>query len=143
MQFGHGTGGPFATWSSYRSRVQPTRAAYACSIRVQHTRAARPSARARASCVRGAYSHPELDGRLPLSSVLWHLLFWGMTSNHTILPDGHGSATFKAMLVDLNLIDEVFMARQVEIAAPHSRSQALCRSVSRHLLMRVLLAPKR
>ena len=56
--------------------------------------------------------HPELDKRLPLSSLLWHLLFWGMTSNHTILPDGHGSATFKAMLSDLNLLESVFMARQ-------------------------------
>ena len=30
--------------------------------------------------------HPELDTRLPLSSLLWHLFFWGLTSNHTILP---------------------------------------------------------
>ena len=56
--------------------------------------------------------HPELDGNLPMSSLLWHLLFWGLTSNHTILPDGHGSATFKAMLTDLGLLDDVFMARQ-------------------------------
>jgi len=56
--------------------------------------------------------HQELDEALPLSSMLWHLLFWGITSNHTILPDGHGSATFKAMLVDLGLADLVAMARQ-------------------------------
>ena len=35
---------------------------------------------------------------MPLSSLLWHVLFWGLTSNRTILPDGHGSAAFKAML---------------------------------------------
>lgn len=56
--------------------------------------------------------HPELDERLPLSSLLWHLLFWGMTANHTVLPDGHGSATFKAMLTDLGLVEQVAMARQ-------------------------------
>ena len=57
--------------------------------------------------------HPELDaGGLPLSSLLWHLLFWCMTSNRTILPDGHGSATFMAMLTDLNLAKDVMMARQ-------------------------------
>ena len=35
----------------------------------------------------------------------------GMTSNHTILPDGHGSAVFKAMLDDLGLTSKVAMAR--------------------------------
>ena len=35
-----------------------------------------------------------------------------MTSNRTILPDGHGSATFMAMLTDLNLAKDVMMARQ-------------------------------
>jgi len=57
-------------------------------------------------------THPELDGRLPLSSLLWHLLFWGTTSNKTILPDGHGSSIFKAMLDDLGLSADVSMARQ-------------------------------
>jgi len=56
--------------------------------------------------------HSELDGSVPLSSLLWHLLFWSTTSNHTILPDGHGSAVFKAMLDDLGLADDVAMARQ-------------------------------
>ena len=56
--------------------------------------------------------HPDLDANLPMSSLLWHLLFWGMTANHTILPDGHGSATFKALLVDLGLIKDVIVARQ-------------------------------
>jgi len=56
--------------------------------------------------------HSELDRRMPMSSLLWHLLFWGLTSNYTILPDGHGSATFKAMLSDLGLVDLVTMARQ-------------------------------
>jgi len=56
--------------------------------------------------------HSELDRRMPMSSLLWHLLFWALTSNHTILPDGHGSATFKAMLSDLGLIELVTMARQ-------------------------------
>ena len=56
--------------------------------------------------------HPELDAKLPMSSMLWHVLFWGITSNHTILPDGHGSAIFKGMLVDLGLADSVAMARQ-------------------------------
>lgn len=56
--------------------------------------------------------HPELDERLPLSSMLWQLLFWAMTCNHTILPDAFGSASFKAMLIDLGLLSEVTMARQ-------------------------------
>ena len=56
--------------------------------------------------------HSELDANLPMSSLLWHLLFWGMTGNHTILPDGHGSATFKAMLQDLGLLSDVAIARQ-------------------------------
>ena len=56
--------------------------------------------------------HPDLDERLPLSSLMWHLLFWAMTSNHTILPDGHGSATFQAMLTGLGLSDKVAVARQ-------------------------------
>ena len=42
--------------------------------------------------------HPELDANMPVSSVLWHAFFWGCTSNHTILPDGYGSAAFKAIL---------------------------------------------
>jgi len=56
--------------------------------------------------------HPELDEALPVSSVFWHCLFWGCTSNHTILPDSFGSASFKAMLSDLGLLELVSMARQ-------------------------------
>lgn len=56
--------------------------------------------------------HPEMDTNLPMSALLWHLLFWGMTGNRTILPDGHGSATFKAMLQDLGLLADVTIARQ-------------------------------
>jgi len=56
--------------------------------------------------------HPELDQTLPVSSILWHCLFWGCTSNHTILPDGFGSAAFKAMVSDLGLLELVSMARQ-------------------------------
>ena len=37
---------------------------------------------------------------------------WGMTGNRTILPDGHGSATFKAMLQNLGLLADVTIARQ-------------------------------
>jgi len=54
----------------------------------------------------------QLDLHLPISSVLWTLLFWGCTSNHTILPDAAGSATYKCMLRDLGLLQEVQMARQ-------------------------------
>ena len=56
--------------------------------------------------------HPELDTTAPLSSLLWHLIFWAFTSNRTVLPDGHGSATFKAMLSALGLLQDVMMARQ-------------------------------
>lgn len=56
--------------------------------------------------------HPELDVSLPVSSILWTLLFWGCTGNHTVLPDAYGSATFKHMLADLGLLGEVSMARQ-------------------------------
>jgi len=56
--------------------------------------------------------HPELDGTLPLSSLLWHTLFWAATANYTVLPDGHGSAAFAAMLTDLGLFQEVKVARQ-------------------------------
>ena len=59
----------------------------------------------------------ELDANLPVSSLLWHCLFWGCTSNYTILPDGFGSATFKAMLSDLDLLSEVSMARQEYVHA--------------------------
>jgi len=56
--------------------------------------------------------HPELDHNLPMSSLLWTVLFWGITSNHTILPDAFGSASFKAMLHDTGLLHHVTMARQ-------------------------------
>lgn len=56
--------------------------------------------------------HPELDERLPLSSMLWHLLFWACTANHTVLPDGFGSGCFQCMLSDLGLLADVQMARQ-------------------------------
>ena len=56
--------------------------------------------------------HPELDANVPLSSLLWHVLFWAFTSNRTILPDGHGSAVFRAMLDATDLLGEVVMARQ-------------------------------
>ena len=62
---------------------------------------------ARVVCIRS-----ELDEALPVSSVFWHCLFWGCTSNHTILPDSFGSASFKAMLSDLGLLELVSMARQ-------------------------------
>ena len=55
---------------------------------------------------------PQLDARLPVSSVLWTLLFWASTSNCTVLSDGFGSATYKHMLSDLGLLADVAMARQ-------------------------------
>ncbi len=55
---------------------------------------------------------PQLDARLPVSSVLWTLLFWASTSNCTVLSDGFGSATYKHMLADLGLLADVTMARQ-------------------------------
>ena len=54
----------------------------------------------------------QLDRRLPVSSVLWTVLFWGITGNHTILPDAAGSATYKYMLRDLGLLEDVAIARQ-------------------------------
>ena len=51
--------------------------------------------------------HPELDDVLPVSSMLWHLLFWTLTTNRTVLPDGYGSGAFKAMLVELGLLGDV------------------------------------
>ena len=83
--------------------------------------------------------HPELDANMPISSVLWHVLFWGCTSNRTILPDAFGSAAFKAMLVDLGLISDVTMARQDSVGSsaspPSSRGKTRWRRKSRRLLM--------
>ena len=58
------------------------------------------------------YQDSTLDSRLPMSSVLWTVLFWAATNNRTILPDAFGSATFRYMLEDLRLIGEVSAARQ-------------------------------
>jgi hypothetical protein len=55
---------------------------------------------------------PELDVRLPVSSMLWTVLFWASTGNCTVLSDGFGSATYKHMLSDLGLLADVSMARQ-------------------------------
>jgi hypothetical protein len=55
---------------------------------------------------------PELDSTVPVSSMLWTILFWASTSNTSILPDTFGSATFKQMLSDVGLLDEVSTARQ-------------------------------
>ena len=63
-------------------------------------------------CVRACVCRAPLDTRFPVSSILWTLLFWACTGNKTILPDGFGSATFKHMMLDLGLLDEVAMARQ-------------------------------
>ena len=56
--------------------------------------------------------HPELDGRFPISSVLWTLLFWACTGNKAVLTDAFGSATFKYLLAECGLLGEVAMARQ-------------------------------
>ena len=56
--------------------------------------------------------YADLDGSLPLSSVLWTVLFWASTSNKSILPDGCGSAAYKAAISGLGLIEDVAMARQ-------------------------------
>ena len=56
--------------------------------------------------------HPELDASAPLSSMLWSLLFFACTDNYTVLPDGLGSATFAQMLAELEVVDEVRLARQ-------------------------------
>jgi len=53
-----------------------------------------------------------LDSNLPVSSLLWTVLFWGCTSNHTVLPDAVGSATYKCMLRDVGLLNDVSIARQ-------------------------------
>jgi len=53
-----------------------------------------------------------LDTNVPCSSILWTVLFWGCTGNHTILPDAAGSATYKGMLRDLGLLSSVSIARQ-------------------------------
>jgi len=53
-----------------------------------------------------------LDTNLPVSTILWTVLFWGCTGNHTILPDAVGSATYKCMLRDLGLLGDVSIARQ-------------------------------
>lgn len=54
----------------------------------------------------------ELDTTVPVSSLMWTILFWATTSNASILTDAYGSATFKQMLSDVGLLDEVSMARQ-------------------------------
>lgn len=54
----------------------------------------------------------ELDSTVPVSSMLWTILFWAATSNTSVLPDTFGSATFKQMLSDVGLLDEVSAARQ-------------------------------
>ena len=41
---------------------------------------------------------PELDVRLPVSSMLWTLLFWASTGNCTVLSDGFGSATYLSLI---------------------------------------------
>lgn len=56
--------------------------------------------------------HEALDGRNPVSSILWTLFFWACSSKRSILPDAFGSATFKCMLSDLGLLDKVTLARQ-------------------------------
>ena len=56
--------------------------------------------------------YADLDGSLPLSSVLWTVLFWAATSNKSILPDGCGSAAYKAAICGLGLFEDVAMARQ-------------------------------
>jgi hypothetical protein len=56
--------------------------------------------------------HPELDAHMPVSSIFWHLLFWSLTTNHTVLPDAFGTGTFQSMLVDLQLLERVHMVRQ-------------------------------
>jgi len=53
-----------------------------------------------------------LDLNVPASTILWTVLFWGCTGNHTILPDMAGSATYKCMLRDLGLLGDVSIARQ-------------------------------
>ena len=73
---------------------------------------------------------PELDARLPLSSILWHVLFWGMTSNHTILPDGHGSGARARAAPPLSLARRSPTRKRAHPLAPErsSRHTPICSS---------------
>ena len=67
--------------------------------------------------------YADLDGSLPLSSVLWTVLFWAATSNKSILPDGCGSAAYKAAISFMD--HHIGTLRQSLAAVGHAEDTAI------------------